>query len=136
MSNHPSGLPSRETRKTGEIKFVKYGDKFGDTVRWCDPSDEDVQRALDEGQLEERDYQADVEELKSEWYSASKGGRDSDEWVRQVKGYHARRVAFFVENGWDDPITITSDGQIRDGSHRLRAAIFKGRGEVDVVVTP
>lgn len=135
MSN-PDHQPRRETRRIDGIRLVPYGDRLGDTVLDCDPSKADVQRALDECALEKRNYQIDLKELMSEWLCATGEGRDHDEWVRRVKGYHARRVAFFVKNGWEDPIVIAADGKIRDGSHRIRAAIFLGKEEIDVVVEP
>src|SRR2546426_1160624 len=126
MSNLTEEKQPSETRKDSEIKLVLYGDRCGGKVLLCEPSSADIQRALDEGHLEERNYQTELETLVSEWKRASNGGKDHDEWVRQVKGYHARRVAYFVANTWREPITITADGHIKDGSHRIRAAIFKG----------
>jgi hypothetical protein len=95
-------------------------------------TDEDIQRVLNEGQLEERSHESHSDALNAEWNDASQGGQDRDEWLRQVKAYHLRRVAYFVAKGWTDPIIVTSDGRILDGSHRIRAAVFMGRTEIEV----
>ena len=128
----PSGETPRKTRKVNEITLVPYAE-FGCN---CDPSRDDIQCALDEGNLEERAFQRDLEELKAEWLQASNNARDAAEWIRQLKSYHARRVAWFVAHGWSDPITIGSDGKIKDGLHRLHAAKFLGNEEVEVVLEP
>lgn len=48
---------------------------------------------------------------------------------------HAQRIAYFVHNGWQDPIVIdvgvptlgfNPDWIIWDGNHRLAAAIYRG----------
>ena len=132
MSNPTEEAQPSETRNVNEIKLVRYGDTFGSKVLLCEPSPADIQQALDEGRLEQRNYQTDLDTLVSEWKRATNDGQDQAEWVRQVTGYHARRVAYFVTHGWSDPIMLTADGRITDGSHRIRAAIFKGISKIEV----
>jgi len=49
--------------------------------------------------------------------------------------YHARRIAFFIVNGWSEPIVLRGDGcTIEDGLHRLKAALYKGIPEVEITV--
>ena len=134
MPNSTEGKRPIEIRNVSDIKLVPYGDTFGDTVLWCDPSRADVQSAIDERQLEERNYQTDLGTLEVEWKHASNNGQDHAEWVRQVRSYHAPRVAYFVTHGLGDPISVTADGRITDGSHRIRAAIFLGIKEIQVCV--
>lgn len=129
MADAKSETPGA-TRKVNEITLVPYGDPASGVLH--EPSTDDVQGALEKGALDERDFQRDLEELKAEWRQAS--NNDADAWAREVKNYHARRVAWFVTHGWNDPITIGSNNVIRDGSHRIRAAIFLGHEEIDVVV--
>lgn len=48
------------------------------------------------------------------------------------KLYHVKRIAYFVEHGWNDPISIDvgvpglsePEWLIEDGNHRLAAAIY------------
>ncbi len=51
-----------------------------------------------------------------------------------MRKYHAR-IAFFVVNGWDEPIVLNTDEhKIKEGLHRLKAAIFLGWETVEVDV--
>src|SRR5260221_11686462 len=103
MSNPAEEIQPSETRKVSEIKLVPYGDTFGSKVLLCEPSRADIQQALDDGRLEQRNYQTDFETLLSGWQQATNNGQDQAEWVRRVTAYHARRVAYFVTHGWSDP---------------------------------
>lgn len=57
---------------------------------------------------------------------------------------HIRKIAFFVKNGFDDPIQIDvglpemghfNDYLIEDGNHRLAAAIFRNDENIKCIVT-
>lgn len=119
-----------EYRKLSEIVSVPYVE-FGVN---CDPSQDDIQNALDEDNLEKRGYQSDLKELKVEWFEASNNRQDVAAWIEVVKSYHARRIAWFVRHGWDDLITIDRNGNIKDGLHRLHAAKHLGREKIAVVI--
>lgn len=54
--------------------------------------------------------------------------------------WHVRRIAWLVENGWDDPIQLeiaNSEHQghiITDGHHRVAAAIYRGDETIRAVI--
>jgi hypothetical protein len=123
---------SDEVRKICDIAIIPYGDCIDNVSVCCEPTRQEICDALNEGHLETRNYQNDLEALKSEWFDASRGATDIDGWKKVVTRYHARRIAYFVANGWDDPIIVGSDGRISDGSHRIRAAMFTGMQEIKV----
>jgi hypothetical protein len=118
-------------RKISEIPPVLYGYRDDGIFYSQEPSPEDIQLAIKENQFEERAYQTDLEELKTEWRAKAKTRQECDDLV---KTYHARRIARFVVHGWTDPIALTADGRMNDGLHRLKAANFKGMDEVEVTI--
>ncbi len=73
----PNSETPHETRKLGEIGLVRYGDTINGNSLDCEPSKEGIQQALDEGLLEERAYQCDLEKLKAEWIQASDNAQDA-----------------------------------------------------------
>jgi len=66
-----------------------------------------------------------------EWLQQAKSLED---WSRLVKGYHARRIAYFVLHEWNDPIVLNTEGGLTDGLHRIKAARHKGMDEVEIVI--
>jgi hypothetical protein len=86
--------------RIADITIVRYGE----ANVLCEPSSDEIKQAIETNQLEARGFQADLDELKAEWIKGSHGGRDLEEWCRLVKDYHARRIAHFAVNGWEDPI--------------------------------
>jgi hypothetical protein len=118
-------------RRISEIPSVRYGYVDNGVGYSCEPSVEDIQLAMDKYQLEERGYQSHLGELETEWRAKATTRQEGDDLV---KLYHSRRIAFFVVNGWTDPIVLTADGRMNDGLHRLKAAIFRGMDEVEVII--
>jgi hypothetical protein len=111
-------------KKISEIVNTKYGQ---DGV-CCEPSKADIQKAVNEKDFETRGFQEDINELIAEWESVSVFER-----YERIRKYHARRVAFFVVNGWHNRIVLNKDQRtIKEGLHRLKAAIFLGWETVDV----
>ena len=105
-------------KKVSKIENTEYGQ---DSV-CCEPSKADIQKAVDEKDFESRRFQEDFYELIAEWEAASKPER-----YERMRKYHAKRIAFFVVNGWDGPIVLNTDEhKIKEGLHRLKAAIFLG----------
>jgi hypothetical protein len=52
------------------------------------------------------------------------------------KKYHAKRIAFYVVNGWQDGIVLNEDKKtVKDGLHRLKATIFLGWDTVEIEET-
>jgi len=112
-------------KKISEIFSRPYGQ---DGVS-CEPSSEEIEKAVRERDFEKRAFQTDLLELISEWEQVSGPAR-----YNSIREYHARRIAFFVENGWDNyPIVLKEDGrEVAEGSHRLRAAIHLQMATVEV----
>ena len=96
------------------------------------PTTSDIQNAIEGGQLENRGYQSHKGELEDEWAQCAKGS--IDEICRLQKNYHARRIAHFVVHGWEDPIILAANGDMIDGTHRLKAAIHKRMHEVEIKI--
>jgi ParB-like nuclease domain len=77
----------------------------------------------------QRAYQQDLESLKAEWNTIP------EQFHLRAKEYHARRIAYFVVNGWTDPIVLEQDARtIVDGLHRLKAAIYLGNETVEATI--
>lgn len=115
---------------TKQIKEI-FNTHYGQDGISCEPSMEDICKAINNNTLEHRGFQYNVEELKKEWYLSDKGKYDCD----LIKKYHAERIAYFVVNGIGEPICLKSDGKtVSDGLHRLKAAIFKGYDQIEVVI--
>lgn len=119
----------RETRKIADLKPSRYGYTVNDQAVDCEPSTEDIARALREGRLETRHYHDET--LLPEWKA---NARSIEEWGRLVRDYHARRIAYLVANKCDDPISVKKSGFITDGNHRIRAVAFRGLTEIQVRV--
>lgn len=117
-------------KRISDIPPVLYGYVVNGIQFLTEPSEDDIRRAIENDEIEERGYQSDYKELEIEWKQA----HTREEADRQVRLYHARRIAFFVVNGWSDPIRLGTDGKIKDGLHRLKAATFQGMHEVEVHV--
>lgn len=77
---------------------------------------EEVTLAIEENRLEQESY--------SHEYDQGREDLDPDE-TRRV---HVERVAYLVVNPTDDPICLNFGcyWAVRDGNHRLAAAIFRG----------
>jgi hypothetical protein len=99
----------------------------------CEPSAEEIERAVREKDREERGYQEHREELTAEW---NKLRSSFEEYNDHERRYHARRIAFFVVNGWsNDPIVLQKDARsVHDGLHRLKAAKHMGLETVEVMI--
>ncbi|HAB17916.1 MAG TPA: hypothetical protein PLX89_19165 [Verrucomicrobiota bacterium] len=137
MNHDLAPQPIRARRTIREIKVIPYG--FSDVGILCEPCADDICRAIREGRLETRNFQNDLPELQAEWQAASQGGKDLAALRRVGTNYHAQRIAYFVVHGWEDPkypIRLDAQSALHDGGHRLRAALFKGTTEIDVIITP
>ena len=116
------------TKKLSEIDMGPYG--FPGVS--CEPSREDIEGAIAKGTLEERQFQADIQALNDEW---NRNAGNEQEYFLLQKEYHARRIAFFVVNGWKEPIVLHRDEKtVKDGLHRLKAADYLNMEYVDTIV--
>jgi hypothetical protein len=86
----------------------------------CEPTPEQIDRAIRDRDFDKRGYQEHLKELTDEW---NRGGADPREYNRREQQYHARRIADLAANGWRDAPTLKKDGRsVDDGLHRLKAA--------------
>ena len=120
------------TRNISELRCLNYGDTVNGVQFDCEPSWTDIQTAIDNRQFETRNYQDDLNALIAEWAAGSNNGHNRAEWERLAKQYHARRIAYFVVNGWTVPIVIDTSELVRDGTHRFKAAKHKGNSTIEV----
>jgi len=124
-----------ENRMISGLKILPYGDTIDGQVVICEPTSKDISDAIKAGRLETRNYQTDLEALKAEWMSECQNCLNPLEtWKRVVTKYHAERIAYFVQNGWEHPISVNTEAAVTDGTHRVKAAIFKGFSEVKVTI--
>jgi hypothetical protein len=124
-------------REIAKIQIIPYG--FNDGITYLsEPSPMEIQYAVDNDLLESRGYQTHFDELNLEWEEGLsfelEESRSLQELADRQRSYHAKRIAHFVVHGWSDPIILDANGKIKDGSHRLRAAIFIGKDEIDVSI--
>ena len=120
-------------RKISELKPCAYGVP-GPQIS-CEPSSQDICQAITNKSFELRPFsEVDQEVLRAEWTQAANG--DIHEFARLQRAYHAKRIAFLVVSGRNDPIEVDSTGNITDGNHRVRAAIFRGETEIEVLIKP
>ena len=125
--------------KIADVKGRKdYGNPFhtsaGIDVRFTHPTNEDVQKAIDEGYFVHRPFSGNQEDLLNEWCAASNGGADRARFIEVATRWHAGRIAYLVKEGNKDPIGVAPDDTIHDGQHRLMAAEFRGDEEIEAEV--
>lgn len=131
IPEYSASLPRIKLR-VAELPNVPYGIRLDGLSICFDPSVEDIRKAIDEGRLEERGFQTDLEALRTEWEQQSQG--NPLEFYRLQGVYHARRIAYFVVRGWSDPIVVDRSGNLHGGLHRLKAAKFLDHHEIDAIV--
>lgn len=110
-------------KKVSEICDVLYGENNV----CCEPSKDDIDRAVKKNDLEIRWFQRDINLIDGE----CKLAENRYDCMRQ---YHARRIAFFVVNKWTNPIVLNREWRIKDGLHRLKAARYLGIEVVDIEI--
>jgi hypothetical protein len=119
--------PRKMKKKVSEICNTKYGENNV----CCEPSKAEIESAVGEKDLEKRGFQEHLRELTTEWNK----GSNFEEYCDCARKYHARRIAFFVVNRWDDPIMLNKDKHtVSEGLHRLKAAIYLHMETVEVEI--
>jgi len=109
-----------------------HNTEYGQYNLSSEPSCSDVATALAAGELEIRGFQDDIDSLNAEWNA---GTADIQTYCIRMREYHARRVAYFVRQGSWKPITLAADRRtVKDGLHRLKAAIYLGYQEIDASI--
>jgi hypothetical protein len=94
----------------------------------CEPSDEDIAKAVQARDFEPRVFQDPAVETEP------MSEQNLEQRYALIKQYHARRIAYLAEYKWNDPLVLFDNGSwIKDGSHRLRAAQYLGMEEIDCV---
>jgi hypothetical protein len=115
-------------KKVSEIINAHYG--VGAIS--CEPSKIEIDRDIQQNNLETRSFQGDKEILNAEWIRVAKSEK---EYYALQKKYHSQRIAFFVVKGWDNPISLHRDEcTVEDGLHRLKAAIHLKMEVVNVTI--
>lgn len=116
-------------KRVADIVNTPYAEELNGHRISCEPSNEEIERAVRESDLEERGYQSHEAELNDEWNQPG----TFEGFCELEHAYHVRRVAFFVKNGWTDLIILKDDGRaISEGLHRLKAAIYLDMEYVEV----
>src|SRR2546423_1738775 len=119
-------------KKLYEILITDYhGLSFPDRPS-CEPSPEQIERAIQAKDFDKRGYQECLQELVDEW---NRGGPTPEEYNRREQQYHARRIANFAANKWDHPPVLKKDGSVVDGLHRIKAARHLGDKTIKVQIT-
>jgi len=131
--NSDSLCPRRDTEMTVTKSVAEIlNTPYGQYEMSSEPSRSDIESALTSSEFDGRGFQEHLQELNNEWNVSSTCEAQYCERVRQ---YHARRIAYFVKHGWTTPILLHPDGRtIKDGLHRLKAAIFMGRDTIEVTI--
>src|SRR5262249_52554328 len=70
-------------KKVSEI----FSNPYGQDAVCCEPSRNEIERAVRENNLQKRGFQEHLDDLKAEWE------RSGDERYYQIRMYHARRFA-------------------------------------------
>ncbi len=126
-------------KKVADIPEVPYGFRHKGKVYLCEPTHQEIQFAVDNGQLENRGYQTHDDDLMREWeegllFEMEEESRSLQEFIDRQRSYHAKRIAHFVVHGWTDPIVLDKDGWIAPvkgcylhGQGRSRGHNFRNR---------
>ena len=126
----------------GTIEIISSG--FAAYANWKDTaivpfSKADILKAISEGCFEERSFQNisvkdELENLFKNLNAAnvSKIVRDYElrEWARS---FHIKRVAFLCKYFPKDPIKLNRNMTVRDGLHRIMAAIVLEKDSIDYI---
>jgi hypothetical protein len=142
-----SNAPAAEASAPKPTKKVKIADvkgrkEYGNPfeypnhidVRVTHPSNQDIQKAIDDGYLVDRPFSGNQQTLLDEWCAASSGGADRAKFIEIATRWHAGRIAYLVKERNKEPIGINLDYTIHDGQHRLIAADFRGESEIEAVI--
>src|SRR5437868_6465638 len=98
----------------------------------CEPTREQIDRAIREKDFDKRGYQEHIKELTEEW---NRDGATPQEYNQREQNYHARRIAHFAAHGWRDAPILKKDGRsVDEGLHRLKAAKHLGKKTIKVQI--
>jgi hypothetical protein len=112
-------------KRIDEIEIVHWVEDHGEEKYPVEPLREEIDEAIAERNLETRGFQKDYEALVDEWNREA--GGSFEKYLSLRRQYHARRIAYFVVRGWNDPIVLHEDQcRVKEGMHRLKAAKQKG----------
>jgi|GEM_PF-6738287 len=123
----------REKRK---IEKITTDILYGESVFIAEPTVLEIYQAVAAGDTEVRAYDDTHKPALYEEFHRQSGffppnPEGINLFIDAVRKYHARRVAYFVLSDWENQIIgLDENGCLRDGGHRLRAAMFMGWDEV------
>jgi hypothetical protein len=124
-----SGHLRREFRAVHTIQDRIYIDSAPSGQMNVEPLDADIQAALDAGRFSAVIFSEHGQAFSSQlWMDC---GQIPEKYIQAKKAEHAARIAGFVTKGWKSPLRIRPDGVMMDGTHRLKAAKFKGLKEIE-----
>jgi hypothetical protein len=124
--------PSVIKKPVAQIRRVRrYGIEVGGKKIRGEPRPEDIAIAIERNELEERPLQKYQPQLVAAWSALPQ-----PEAEREMRQYHASRIAFFYANGWTDPIAICVHDVLEDGAHRFLAAQRLGLSIIDCEIVP
>ena len=99
-------------------------------------SKQDILQAVNEENFEERSFQDsslqdEFNELSRKNVVKQEKDRTLANWARE---FHIKRVAFLYENFPMEPIILGHDLKIKDGLHRVLAAIALEKSTIDYII--
>lgn len=136
----PTPAKPEKVIKIADVKGRKqYGNQFdfgpaGVDLRITHPTNDDIQKAIDDGYFINRPFSGNQQALLDEWIAAAGGPCNRAKFIELATRWHAGRIAHLVKEGNRDPIGINADETIHDGQHRLIAAEFRGDKEIKAVI--
>jgi hypothetical protein len=101
---------------------------------------EDVLVAIKNNQFDSRPFQSaevnqEFQQLLDKLSKEGKSNSEKDELLKiHARNYHIARTAYLVNNISQEPIIVTIDNQVKDGIHRIMAAIVRNEKEISCVV--
>ena len=101
---------------------------------------EDVLTAIKNNQFDSRPFQSvevnrEFQQLLDKLSKEGKTNPEKDELLKiHARNYHIERTAYFVNNISQEPITVTLDNKVKDGIHRIMAALVRNEKEISYVI--
>jgi hypothetical protein len=119
-------------KRVDEILIENYvGMSFSNRPS-CEPTREEIDRAIRDKDFDTRGYQKHINELRDEW---NRDNSTPQQYNQREQEYHARHIADFAANGWDNPPVLKNDGRsVHGGLHRIKAAKHRGNMAITVWV--
>jgi len=123
----------------------KISSSFAAYVNWQETaivpfSKADILKAISEESFEERSFQDisvgnELNNLFQKLNEANVSKLDRDHELREwARNFHIKRVAFLCKYFPKDPINLNRDLKVKDGLHRIMAAIILEKESIDYII--